>query len=407
MRLPTRRALLATPLLLPLAARAQTPGHPLLSAPWADVLRAASGRAVQFNAWGGDDRTNALIAWAAARLRAAHGIELRHVRLRDTAEAVARVVAEKAAGRATGGSVDLIWINGPNLLAMKDQGLLFGPVLDRLPAARFVDRVGKPATIVDFTVPVEGLAVPWRMAQLVFIADSARVPDPPRSMAALADWARANPGRTTHPQARNFMGVTFLKQALIELAPDPAALARPVTEASFAPAATALFAWYDALRPNLWRRGQHFPESGPAQRPLMLDGEIDIFVSFNPAEAAIAIANGQLPPTARPFVLAGGTLGNASFLGIPFNAAQPAAAMLVADFLLSAEAQAHAADPRNLGAPTVLDLAALPPADRARFTALPRSPAILEPEALGRALEEPHPSWMTRLTAAWEARSLR
>ncbi len=326
------------------------------------------------------------------------------MRLRDTSEAVARVVAEKAAGRASGGSVDLIWINGPNFLAMKEQGLLFGPVLDRLPNARFVDREGKPATVVDFTVPVEGLAVPWRMAQVVFIHDAARVPNPLRSMAALAEWARAHPGRTTHPNIRNFLGVTFLKQALYELAPDRGALLRPATESMLRPAAEALWAWYDRLRPHLWRGGRHFPESGPAQRPLMLDGELDIFISFNPAEAAVAIANGQLPETARTFVLEGGTIGNASFLAIPFNAAHVAAAMATADFLLSAEAQARAQDPRVLGSPTVLDLAALPPEDRARFAALPASPAMLTGAALGRPLEEPHPSWMTRITAEWERR---
>ncbi|HQE97017.1 MAG TPA: hypothetical protein PKY20_02370, partial [Methanothrix sp.] len=46
------------------------------------------------------------------------------VKLTDTAEAVTRVISEKAAGQDSGGSVDLIWINGPNFLAMKDQGLL-------------------------------------------------------------------------------------------------------------------------------------------------------------------------------------------------------------------------------------------------------------------------------------------
>jgi putative thiamine transport system substrate-binding protein len=398
-----RRSLLAAAA-LPWAARAATPGHPLLAAAWPAVLAEARGRPVFFNAWGGDDRTNAFIAWAAGRLRALAGVELRQVRLRDTAEAVARIVAEKAAGRAAGGSVDLVWINGPNLLAMKEQGLLFGPVLDRLPHARFVDRVGKPSTVVDFTIPVEGLAVPWRMAQVVFIADAARLPDPPRSMAAIADWARAHPGRTTHPQVRNFMGVTFLKQALLEFAPDREALMRPATEEALRPAAEALWAWYDRLRPHLWRGGRQFPETGPAQRPLMLDGEIDLFISFNPAEAAVAIAAGQLPATARPFVLEGGTIGNTSFLGIPFNAANAAAAMVAADFLLSPEAQAHAADPRVLGSPTVLDLAALPAPERARFAALPASPAILAQESLGRPLPEPHPSWMTRLTAAWERR---
>ena len=43
------------------------------------------------------------------------------------------VIAEKAAGQNSGGTVDLIWINGPNFLAMKEQGLLHGPFVAGLP----------------------------------------------------------------------------------------------------------------------------------------------------------------------------------------------------------------------------------------------------------------------------------
>jgi putative thiamine transport system substrate-binding protein len=403
-----RRHLLAgAALLAATQARAQTPADPLLTLPWAEVVNRARGQRVFFNAWAGDDRTNAFIAWAGDQARARHGITVTHVRLRDTAEAVARVIAEKSAGRDEGGSVDLVWINGPNFLAMKQQGLLFGPVLDRLPNARLVDRAGKPSTVIDFTVPVEGLAVPWRMAQVVFIHDSTRLAAPPRSMAAMLEWARANPGRLTHPNARNFMGVTFLKQALLELAPDPALLQSPVTEEALRPALAALWEWYDALRPNLWRRGTQFPENGPAQRPLMMDGEIDLFISFNPSEAATAIANGQLPDTARSFVLERGTIGNTSFVAIPYNAANKPAAMVLADLLLGPEAQAHAQDPRVLGNFTVLDLAALAPPDRARFEALPRPAATPSNAELGRPLLEPHPSWMTRITSEWERRTAR
>ncbi|MBC7798979.1 MAG: ABC transporter substrate-binding protein [Gemmatimonadaceae bacterium] len=408
---PTRRTLLfsAAAALTPWPGAAQRDAQtdPLLALDWADILLRARGQTVFFNAWAGDDRTNAFIAWAGAQVRARFAIDVTHVRLRDTAEAVARVVAEKAAGRAEGGSVDVIWINGPNFLAMKEQGLLFGPVLDRLPHARLVDRAGKPSTVIDFTVPVDGLAIPWRMAQVVFVHDSDRVGAPPRSIPAILDWARANPGRTTHPNVRNFMGVTFLKQALYELAPDPAALLRPVTDETLRPAADALWTWYDALRPHLWRRGAQFPETGPAQRPLMMDGEIDLFITFNPSEASSAIATGQLPGSARSYVLDRGTIGNTSFVAIPFNAANKAAAMVLSDFLLGPEAQAHAQDPRVLGNFTVLDPAALDAADRARFDALPRGAATPSAAELGRPLLEPHPSWMNRITAEWERRYAR
>ena len=54
-----------------------------------------------------------------------YGITIQQVKLKDTAEAVMCVVAETSAGRDANGSVDLIWINGPNFLAMKSQGLLY------------------------------------------------------------------------------------------------------------------------------------------------------------------------------------------------------------------------------------------------------------------------------------------
>lgn len=374
---------------------------------WRDVLARASGKPVFFNAWGGDERTNAFIVWAADRLRAEHAIDLRHVRLRDTAEAVQRVIAEKAAGRESGGSVDLVWLNGPNFLALKEQRLLFGPFVERLPNFRYVDVEGKPSTAVDFTVPVEGFAAPWRMAQIVLVHDSARVPRPPRSMGEMLDWARANPGRLAHPTARNFLGATFLKQALFEFAPDAQALGRPVVDALYEANVAPLWAWYDALRPSLWRRGAQFPESGPAVRALMNDGEIDLMLSFNPAEAAVSIANGLLPASARATGLAGGTIANTSFVAIPFNAANADAAMIVADFLLSAEAQARMNDPRHLGNPTVLDVERLPQEARRHFRELPAIPGMPTAVELGRALPEPHPSWMTRLTADWERRVLR
>ena len=371
---------------------------------WSEVLARGRGQSVYWNAWGGDDRTNAFIEWVGERVARDHGVVVRHVKLKDTAEAVARVVAEKAAGRVQGGGVDLIWINGPNFLAMKEQALLHGPFTQRLPNYRLVDLLGKPATRIDFTVPVDGLAAPWRMAQIVYVYDSARVPRPPRSIPAMLEWALANPGRLTHPTPRNFLGATFLKQALYELAPDPAAFQRPATDQSFAAATAPLWAWYERLRAALWRQGRQFPESGSAQRQLLADGEIDISISFNPSEASTSIADGLLPGSVRTLVLDRGTIGNASFVAIPFNAANRDGAMIVANFLLSPEAQAHAQDPRVLGASTVLDLARLDPADRQRFVDLPRGVATLSPAELGRPLLEPHPSWMTRLTADWERR---
>jgi putative thiamine transport system substrate-binding protein len=64
----------------------------------------ARGQTVFFNAWGGSDRTNAYLQWAAAEVNARHGVQVEHVKLTDTAEAVKRVRSEKAAGKLAGGT---------------------------------------------------------------------------------------------------------------------------------------------------------------------------------------------------------------------------------------------------------------------------------------------------------------
>jgi putative thiamine transport system substrate-binding protein len=371
---------------------------------WDAVLAEARGQTVFWNAWGGDPRTNDYIAWAGRQVQDQFGITLEHVKLSDTATAVSTVLSEKTAGQMTGGSIDMIWINGANFAAMKENGLLFGPWSEDIPNWALVDPEENPSLVQDFTVPVEGLEAPWSMARVVFYYDSARVEEPPRTMLQFLDWTQANPGRFTYPQPPDFLGTTFLKQALLELATDRAPLYGPVEAADYDAITTPLWQYIEALTPGLWRQGQAYPQNGPAQRQLMADGEIDIAISFSPGEASAAIANAELPDTVRSMVLEGGTIGNASFLAIPFNANAKAGAMVVANYLMSVEAQLHKQDAAVMGTPTVLSMGKLSPEDAARFAALDLGIATLSPADLGPALPEPHPSWMQRIAADWEAR---
>jgi putative thiamine transport system substrate-binding protein len=374
------------------------------TADWQETLAAARGQTVHWYAWAGDEKINAYIAWVAGEMERRYGVDLQHVKISDTAEAVSQVIAEKAAGRDSGGAVDLVWINGENFAAMKQNGLLYGPFTGHLPNYALVDTGNKPTTTVDFTVPVDGLEAPWGMAQLVFMHDTARVEGTPGSIPELLEWARAHPGRFTYPAPPDFMGTTFLKQALIELAPDPAILQKPPRDGTFGPTTAPLWSWLEDITPYLWRQGRAYPQSWPAMRQLLNDGEIDVAMAFNPADASSSIAQGLLPGTVRSFVLDGGTIGNTHFVAIPYNAGHKEAAMVVANFLMSPAAQARKQNPEVWGDPTVLALDRLDPGDRALFENLPRGVATLAPDELGRTLLEPHPDWMTRIEEEWRRR---
>ncbi|MDN5788465.1 ABC transporter substrate-binding protein [Pseudorhodobacter sp.] len=376
-------------------------------ADWQQTLDAARGQTVYWNAWGGDARTNAFIGWVGEQTEAQYGVKVVQVKLTDTATAVTQVISEKAAGKDSGGAVDMIWINGPNFLSMKQQGLLYGPFANDLPNAQYLDLSPTSAASVDFTVPVDGYESAWRLARFVFNYDSAVVTDPPKTMAGFLNYARAHPGRVTHPDVSNFMGATFLKQSLIEFVPDKSVLQAPVTDEAFAATVAPLWAWYDELRPLMWREGATFPENQSVQQQMLNDGEVDFGVSFDPASAAGAIAEGLLPETVRVFVPEGGSIGNISFVAIPYNAAHREGAEVVANFLLDPATQAHQQNIEVLGSFSVLDPEKLTAEQTGVFAALPSSPALPKRDDLGPTLLEPHASWMTRVVEAWGQRYIK
>lgn len=374
---------------------------------WQDVLNQADGQSVYFHAWGGSQPINNYIRWVAERVKQDYGITLEHIKVAETGAVVSQVLSEKTAGRDQNGLVDLVWINGENFAAMKANNLLFGPFTQNLPNYRLVDTENKPTTRFDFTTPVDHLEAPWGMAQLVFMYDSARLEHAPTSMAELLDFAHHNPGRFTYPAPPAFHGTTFLKQALLELTDSTEALYQPVKQADFNAVSAPLWAFLDELHPLMWRRGQTFTQGAPEMQRLLADGEIAISLSFNPNDASNAIANGQLPDSIRTYVHSAGSIGNTHFVAIPYNSGHSAAAQVVANFLMSPEAQARKANTNIWGDPTVLAMGKLNTAQSAFFAALPAGVATLTPDELGSVLREPHPSWVGALEQAWLERYAR
>jgi putative thiamine transport system substrate-binding protein len=281
---------------------------------------------------------------------------------------------------------------------MKREALLFGPFAEGLPAFQYVDVAGKPTTRIDFSEPVDGMEAPWGMAQLTFFADHKRVPNPPRSMAALLDFARANPGRLSYPRLPDFHGTTLVKQALLELHDERSALYKPHSALAMATVTAPLWNYLDALHPMLWRTGRQFPQNAAAVRQMMSDGELLLALTFNPNEAANEIAAKRLADSVYSFQLTGGTIGNTHFLAIPANARAKEGAQVVANFLLTPMAQARKADIAHWGDPTVLALDKLPAAERALFTAAPLPGQLTQTVP---TLPEPHGSWVDPLEKEW------
>ena len=376
---------------LPLAAR------PGFAAGWAAIEAEAKGQTVYFNAWAGSETINAYIAWVGQQVKARYGITLEHVKITDTAEVVRRVRDEVKVGTAKG-SADLVWINGENFRAMKVDGLLFGPFAGDLPNFKYVDVEGKPTTLFDFAESTEGLESPWGMAQLTFFGDGARISEPPKSMEGLVAFAAANPSRVSYPAPPDFHGTTFVKQALLETIDDQGLLQMSAIKDIFVGESGPMFALLDRLHPHLWREGKQFPQSQAQVKQMLADGELLMALTFNPNEPANLVASGELPATTIAWQHADGTIGNTHFVAIPINSQAAAAAQVVANFLLSPEAQGRKADLKTWGDPTVLAMDKLSGDEAKFFSGGDVAGSVADPAP---AIPEPHGSWVPLIEAAW------
>ena len=375
---------------------------------WPDIEARAKGQTVDWFMWGGFPSTNAYVnGYVAPRVKELYGLTLRQVPVKDIAEVVGKLLAEKQAGRGSGGEVDLMWINGENFRTAKRHGLLFGPFADLLPNQKFVNW-DKPSVQNDFGEPVDGLESPWGSAQVVMIYDSRRTPAPPRTVGALLDWARRNPGRFTYPAPPDFTGSVFVRHVFYHATGEVAAWQGPLDEKRFEAAAGVTYKLLKDLAPFLWRQGRTYPENPIRLSQLLADGEVDFAISYHPAEASKMILDGLYPETVRTFVFEEGTITNTHFVAIPFNAADTAGAMVVANFLISPEAQLKKADASVWGDFPAIAIERLEPHWQARFAALPRGPATLPNDVLQqRQLPEPPSEILIRLERGWNEHVLK
>lgn len=359
---------------------------------WQSISQQARGQTVWFNAWGGDPAVNRYLDWVSAEVKRDYAVDLRIVHIADAADAVKRIQTEARAGRSRGGSIDLLWINGENFRTLKQANLLRSDWAEKLPNWRYVD-TRKPVR-EDFSLATDGAESPWGSAQLTFIARRSQLAQPPDSAQALLAFATAHPGSVTYPRPPDFTGTAFLEQLLVALTDRPEALRQPPQETSFAAVTAPLWDYLDRLHPLLWRQGRDFPLSPARMDAMMAQGTLQLSLTFNPLHAQQKAASGELPQDSYSFGFKQGMLGNVHFVAIPANARAMAGAQVVANFLLSPQAQLRKADPQIWGDPSVLDSEKLNDAQRAAFYAV-------QPKATPPMLAEPHAAWVDALEQEW------
>jgi putative spermidine/putrescine transport system substrate-binding protein len=394
---------LAPLLLLATTAQAQTVDNILATMTWDEIVTEARGDTVTWFMWGGSDTINAYVSdHIGAILQRDYDITLNRVPITDAADVVNLVLTEKEAGIAEGGAVDLIWINGENFRSMKQADLAFCGYTGLLPNDTLVNW-NNPAIANDFGVPVDGCEVPWNTVQFAFAHDSALVPEPPRDMAALLDWIKANPGRFTYPAPPDFTGSAFVRHVFLHAAGGPESLLGPFDAARFDAVAEKTWAILNGIEPFLWREGQTYPTTITQLNELFANGEVAFTFNYDPAQFGLAVDAGIYPETTRSFGLTDGTIGNTNYTLIPFNASNKAAAMVLQNLLLSGEEQLEKAKPEVWGASPAIEISRTPPEVQAGFAAIKGHPSVVPASELAKAaLPELQADWLTAIEDGWK-----
>ncbi len=354
---------------------------------WSAVVgRAGSEGEVEFYHWGGSEALNSWIEFSARPAIEQYGIRA-NFRRGDTRDVVDLILAELASGRGTGeGSVDVVWINGENFRTLREADALFGAFADRLEASRsFSFDPSDPASSVnlhDFGTPTDLMEMPWAAFQFTIRVDAARV-DPetvPRTFKQLESWITTHPGRFTYVAPPHYIGSTFLHSVLYGTNPDGTGyepFLRDRSQIGLEELTSLVRPGFDYLRriePFLLGgsgvAGEPgspiYPSTATALQARFVGGEVDFDMEFGVYDVDRDIRSGAYPQSVRNIVFPEfGMIKDMSFLAIPANAPNPAAALVAINALSTPES--HLSKLVEIGFAPAIDLRTLSRQQRDAF----------------------------------------
>lgn len=357
----------------------------ILKSGWSEIEKEADGKKVRLFMWGGDPGINGYIdQYVKPALKEKHQILLERVPM-DTPEILQKLETEKRAG-VNEGTIDLIWLNGENFKNAKQNKLLFGPMVSKLPNYQAYYDTESLENRYDFGLETGGYEAPWGKVQFVFHYDSAAIKEPPQTFGELLSWAKENPGKFAYPDPKDFTGNAFIRHLFYESAGGVQPLLDKGYDEEFASGKSKeLWTRLNEMEPYLWKKGKIYPNDLTELDKLYSNGEVSMTMGYNEARAESLIEKGVFPETTKSFVLDSGSIGNTHFLAIPDNSPNKQAAMVSINFMLSPEAQIKKLSPEYWGESPALDYTKLSEKQKKDYDRIERGASVIPPEELNDA----------------------
>lgn len=308
-----------------------------------ELKEAAKGNTVTFYGWGGDELLNQWLDDVfAPAMKEKYDITMERVPM-DIDQILSQLSGEIQAGEEDG-SIDMIWINGENFQSAKENNMLYGPFVNKLPNfGEYIDTESEDVTL-DFAYPIEGYEAPYGKAQMVLIADTAVTPDLPKNTDELMEFVKNNKGKVTYPALPDFTGSVFVRNVIYEICGYEQFLDMKADKETVKEAIEPALEYLRQLNPYLWNEGKTFPESSTTVDNMFADGELVLNVTYDAFSTSIKIADGTYPETAQSFQFDKGTIGNTNFMAIAANSGNKAGAMVAINEMISPEIQADRYD---------------------------------------------------------------
>ncbi|MFC7063659.1 ABC transporter substrate-binding protein [Halobacillus seohaensis] len=369
---------------------------------WSDIEKTAASSEVRLYMWGGDEGINQYIdEWLKPNLKETHNITLERVPM-ATEEISQKLQTEKQAGEQDG-AIDIIWLNGENFKNAKNNDLLAGSFVNQLP--NFIDyyQSDDPAFTTDFGTSVDGMEAPWGKVQFVFHYDREKLDHPPSSFEELRAWIEDHPGEFTYPAAADFTGNAFLRHLLYDQVKDPSTIYdEPLQEEEISEKANGMWEYLNTIKPNLWRSGNHYPNSLTELDRLYGEGEVAMTMGYNEARAESLIEEGVFPETTESFVMDSGSIGNTHFLSIPYNSTNKEGALTAINYMLSPDAQLAKLKPDYWGENTPISFEKLSDTQQEEFENVKRGKSVLDQQELEESfLPEADASYVDWIEDQW------
>ena len=307
------------------------------------LLEEAKGSTVTFYGWGGDEDLN---AWLddifAPEMKEKYDITMERVPM-DIDQVLSQLSGEIQAGKEDG-SIDMIWINGENFKSAKENNMLYGSFLEKLPNAQKYLDLNSDENKYDFGYEIEGYEAPYGKAQLVFMHDSAITSNVPKNTEELLEFAKANKGKVTYPALPDFTGSAFVRNIIYDICGYEQFQDMKADKETVKKAIQPAIDYLVKLNPYLWNEGKSFPADSTQLDNMFMDKEVVMFMSYEPYSVSSKIEKGSYTDTTETFIFGKGTIGNTNYMAIAKNSGNKAGAMVAINEMISAKMQASKYD---------------------------------------------------------------